>query len=144
VTGARGHTPREAGAKMVVTAGQTWDSIGGGNLEATAISHARQMLAAGSTSPQSLDMPLNEHVLTIHGRQCGGGPGGLLREPPPPAASVAIFGIGHVGYELARHLCRHPIALHLADTREGFVTEDRLHDVVGPAHLRAHHVPAPE
>lgn len=145
VAGARGHTPREAGAKMVVTAEHTWDSIGGGNLEATAISHARQMLAAGSTSPQNLQMPLNEHVLTIHGRQCCGGEVSLLLEPLTTPATIAIFGIGHVGYELARILSRLPVALHLADSREGFVTDERLREVFdGPAQVRAHHVPAPE
>ena len=43
----RGHAPREAGAKMVVAAEQTWGSVGGGNLEATAIARARALLDAG-------------------------------------------------------------------------------------------------
>jgi xanthine dehydrogenase accessory factor len=33
VTDVRGHAPREAGAKMVVSVTSTWASIGGGNLE---------------------------------------------------------------------------------------------------------------
>jgi xanthine dehydrogenase accessory factor len=33
VTDVRGHAPREAGAKLVVTADETWGSVGGGNLE---------------------------------------------------------------------------------------------------------------
>ena len=33
----RGHSPRAAGAKMVVSAQETWGSIGGGNLEAVAV-----------------------------------------------------------------------------------------------------------
>ncbi|WP_233554354.1 XdhC family protein [Deinococcus cavernae] len=37
----RGHAPREAGAKMVVSAGACWDTVGGGNLEATATQRAR-------------------------------------------------------------------------------------------------------
>ena len=45
VTSVHGHAPRAAGAKMVVAApgGQlvTWGSIGGGNLEATALDRAR-------------------------------------------------------------------------------------------------------
>lgn len=144
VASARGHTPREAGAKMVVSAEQTWDSIGGGNLEATAISHARQMLLAGTAEPQTLDMPLNEHVLTIHGRQCCGGQVSLLLEPLATPATIAIFGIGHVGYELVRILARHPVVLHVADTREGYLTDARLSDVVGPARVHTHHGPAPE
>ncbi|MGC5276316.1 XdhC family protein, partial [Escherichia coli] len=31
VLSTRGHAPREAGAKMVVAADGSWDSIGGGN-----------------------------------------------------------------------------------------------------------------
>ena len=34
VASVRGHAPREAGAKMVVSATPTWGSVGGGNLEA--------------------------------------------------------------------------------------------------------------
>src|SRR4029079_12084715 len=45
----RGHAPREAGAKMVVAADATWDSIGGGNLEATAVARARRLLDAEGT-----------------------------------------------------------------------------------------------
>ncbi|HLS25087.1 MAG TPA: xanthine dehydrogenase accessory protein XdhC [Beutenbergiaceae bacterium] len=145
VASARGHTPREAGAKMVVGAKETWDSIGGGNLEATAISHARQMLAAGTTGPQMVQMPLNEHVLTMHGRQCCGGEVSILLEPVAAPSAIAVFGIGHVGYELARILSRLPLALHLADTRDGFLTEARLGDVLtGTAQVHTHGGPAPE
>ena len=44
----RGHAPREAGAKMVVAADQTWGSIGGGNLEAVAVARARLLLLTGA------------------------------------------------------------------------------------------------
>jgi len=37
----RGHAPREAGAKMVVSRDRTWGSVGGGNLEASAVARAR-------------------------------------------------------------------------------------------------------
>ena len=145
VASARGHSPREAGAKMVVTAESTWDSIGGGNLEATAISHARQMLTAGASEPQSLQMPLNEHVVTTHGRQCCGGEVSLLLEPLGAPGVVAVFGVGHVGYELARVLSRLPVTLHLTDSREGFLTDTRLVGVLdGPAKVHTHHAPAPE
>ena len=43
----RGHAPRDAGAKMVVAAGDTWGTVGGGNLEATAIARARELLDGG-------------------------------------------------------------------------------------------------
>ena len=40
----RGHAPRDAGAKMLVGTDQTWGSVGGGNLEETAIRRAREMI----------------------------------------------------------------------------------------------------
>ena len=44
VTEVRGHAPREAGAKMVVSRGEVWGSVGGGNLEETAVARARALL----------------------------------------------------------------------------------------------------
>ena len=48
----RGHAPREAGAKMVVGRERTWGSVGGGNLEATAVARAREMIGSGAAEPQ--------------------------------------------------------------------------------------------
>ena len=45
----RGHSPRAAGAKMVVSAEETWGSIGGGNVEAVAVTRARALLAEFAT-----------------------------------------------------------------------------------------------
>ncbi len=49
--------------------------------------------------------------------QCCGGTVTVLLEPLPVVPAVAIFGVGHVGFELARILARHDIELHLVDTR---------------------------
>src|SRR3954469_12763683 len=83
VTEVRGHAPREAGAKMLVGAEDTWGSIGGGNLEATVIDRARARPGAGPASPESLVFPLNEHATALHGRQCCGGAVSVLLEPFP-------------------------------------------------------------
>jgi xanthine dehydrogenase accessory factor len=48
ITGAQGSTPRDAGTKMLVLAGDIEGTIGGGKLEHKAIALARQMLATGS------------------------------------------------------------------------------------------------
>jgi xanthine dehydrogenase accessory factor len=53
----------------------------------------------------------------------------LLLEPLPARPAVAIFGMGHVGYELARILSRHPLQLHLVDSRAGQLDALRLADV---------------
>lgn len=48
VARADGSTPRDAGAKMVVTASSTFQTIGGGHLEWRAIDIAREMLRLGA------------------------------------------------------------------------------------------------
>ncbi|GHF38112.1 xanthine dehydrogenase accessory protein XdhC [Deinococcus metalli] len=146
VAAARGHTPREAGAKMLVTATETWDSVGGGNLEATAVERARVLLSCGATTPDLLTLRLTDHAVNEHGRQCCGGEVTLLLEPLVPArAHVAVFGVGHVGLELARVLARLPLHLHLVDSREAQLSPERLAplaDAVATVHI--HHAPIPE
>ncbi len=59
--------------------------------------------------------------------------------------SIAIFGMGHVGLELARILARHDLDLHLVDSRKSYVAADRLACLDdGPAEVIAHHSPVPE
>lgn len=115
--GCRGHAPREPGVKMVVTAAEIRGTIGGGNLEMTAITRARQLLAQRSTTPEMLDLRLNDKVRTEHARQCCGGEVTILFEPMPVPPAVAIFGVGHVGLELARILSRLDLDLYLTDSR---------------------------
>src|SRR6476620_6329087 len=102
----RGHAPRDAGAKMVVGADHSWGSVGGGNLEEVAVRRARELIAGGAVEPETQESRLNEHARNQHGRQCCGGEVTLLLEPLPARPVIAIFGIGHVGYELARILSR--------------------------------------
>jgi xanthine dehydrogenase accessory factor len=140
VVATRGHAPREAGAKMVVAAHDTWGSIGGGNLEAVAIARARDLLAGGS--PELFTLALSDKAPLEYGVQCCGGEVTVLLEPLPVVPAVAIFGLGHVGLELARILARHDLELHLVDSRE-----DRLSDrALGPladavARVHVHRVP---
>ena len=141
----RGHAPREAGAKMVVSAEATWASIGGGNLEATTVARARRMLADGATAPEELTISLSDRARTEHGRQCCGGEVTVLLEPLAVVPSVAVFGMGHVGLELARILARHDLDLHLVDSRADQLTPRRLaplEDSVARVHV--HHAVLPE
>jgi len=145
VTEVRGHAPREAGAKMLVGAQDTWGSIGGGNLEATVIDRARAMLGSGTADPENMAFPLNEHAATRHGRQCCGGAVTVFLEPFPVRPTVAVFGLGHVGYELARILSRLPLRLYLVDSRAGRLDPARLADVLdGPAEVTVRHSPVPD
>ena len=71
-------------------------------------------------------MSLSDKARTEHGRQCCGGEVTLLLEPLAVVPSVAIFGVGHVGLELARILRRHDLELHLVDSRADQVAAERL------------------
>lgn len=141
----RGHAPRDAGAKMVVSARGTWGSIGGGNLEQTAVARARRLLDTGGSRPEQLSLTLSDKAATEHGRQCCGGEVSILLEPLAVVASVAVFGMGHVGQELARILSRHDLDLHVVDSREehvGAAVMPWSADAVARVHV--HHAPLPE
>lgn len=139
VIGVRGHAPRNAGAKMVVGVRATWGSVGGGNLEATAVARAREMITTGAREPLTVETALTDHARTEHGRQCCGGVVTVLLEPLPARPVVAIFGIGHVGYELARILSRLEVRLHLVDSRPEQLDPLRLVEVTsGVADVAVH------
>ncbi|MFF6787556.1 xanthine dehydrogenase accessory factor [Streptomyces filamentosus] len=138
----RGHAPREAGAKLVVGRTETWGSIGGGNVEAVAIDRAREMIAASTAGPELLDFALNDKVTNRHGVQCCGGKVSVLLEPLPTVRAVAIFGVGHVGMELARILARQDLDLHLVDSRAELLAGERLAVLADAvAAVRVHHTP---
>jgi xanthine dehydrogenase accessory factor len=136
----RGHAPREAGAKMVVSADATWDSIGGGNVEATAVDRARALLSAGDDQPTTFTLDLSDKAVGEHGVQCCGGEVTVLLEPLGVRPSVAIFGVGHVGLELARILARHDLDLHLIDSRTHLLRDDVLAPLAdADARVHVHH-----
>nr|WP_209044367.1 xanthine dehydrogenase accessory protein XdhC [Brevibacterium marinum] len=153
----RGHAPREAGAKLIVTADDLHGTIGGGNLEMTAVTRARQMLtgapASGPASesdetpsgetpsgetraePEMLTLRLNDKAPAKYGRQCCGGEVSVLLEPLPVPASAAIFGAGNIGLELTRILARHDMDVHVSDSRPEQLEElDRLESPVAAIH----------
>ena len=68
----------------------------------------------------------------------------VLLEPLRVVPAVAVFGLGHVGLELARILARHDVELHLVDSREEHVAAARaaVHDAV--ALVDVHHAVLPE
>jgi xanthine dehydrogenase accessory protein XdhC len=122
----RGHAPRNGGAKMVVSADAASGTVGGGNLEQTALHRARELLDEGAAEPELLTLTLSDKAVTDYGVQCCGGEVTMLLEPVPVVPAVAVFGLGHVGLELARILARHPIELTLVDSRAEMLTPERL------------------
>ena len=116
ISAARGSTPREGGAEMMVTMDGATGSIGGGALEYMALDRARQMLARGETESR-MDVSLGPEI----GQCCGGRVAlSLDRAPatvPPPGPEVLVFGAGHVGRALARALTPLPVRVRLIDSR---------------------------
>jgi xanthine dehydrogenase accessory factor len=148
LTAVRGHAPRKAGAKMVVSQARTWGSIGGGNLEAVAVERARHLIEDGlivdgaAAGPVTIDAALSDKAPYQHGVQCCGGEVSVLLEPLPAVPAVAIFGVGHVGLELARILARHDLDLHLIDSRPEQLSDERLNVLADAvARIRVHQVP---
>jgi xanthine dehydrogenase accessory factor len=138
----RGHAPRAAGAKMVVCADRVEGTIGGGNLEAVAIDRARELLGAAGPATLLETVALSDRAPHVHGLQCCGGEVTVLYERLPVVPAVAVFGVGHVGLELARILARHDLDLHLVDTRPGQLGEERLAVLaVVVARVHVHAVP---
>jgi xanthine dehydrogenase accessory factor len=114
----RGSAPREAGTRMWVGAGEVRGTIGGGNLEYTALKIAREMLLSSETHKQ------RKFALGDSLGQCCGGSVTLLftKKPQPelkdePGFHVVLFGAGHVGKEVARILERLPCRLTWVDPR---------------------------
>ena len=127
VVEARGSTPREQGAFMLVSASEILGTIGGGQLEYLAIDAARRLLRDPG-SPSRLEVPLGPDI----GQCCGGRValdlrliGGSRRDELRRRLSgkqaempwVFIMGAGHVGRALARALAPLPLQTTLVDSR---------------------------
>ena len=116
----RGSTPREAGTRMRVSAAGVRGTIGGGNLEYTALKIAREMLLSGEARRERR-FALGDSL----GQCCGGGvtlsfcSDAELSEQKAEESkfNVILFGAGHVGKEVARILERLPCSLTWVDPR---------------------------
>ncbi len=113
VLAAKGSTPREEGAKMVVSADGLAGTIGGGNLEYQCEAAARDLLASGGEGPSTRDFPLGPSL----GQCCGGHVTVLFEVLRPPKLQIALFGAGHVGKALVRLLTDLPCRVQWIDPR---------------------------
>jgi xanthine dehydrogenase accessory factor len=120
----RGSVPRESGTRMWVTATELYGTIGGGNLEYTALKIAREMLLSGETHRER-KLALGDSL----GQCCGGAVclrfSLLQRLPGEEKAQtrVVLFGAGHVGKEVAAILGRLPCSLTWIDSRPDMFPE---------------------
>jgi xanthine dehydrogenase accessory factor len=99
VVAARGSTPQDVGAKMLVDAtGRLVGTVGGGRIEAAAIKHSLALLAAGA-APELVTWNLQRDI----GMTCGGEMQ-IFFEPHGGTGSagwtIAVFGAGHVAQAL--------------------------------------------
>lgn len=106
-----GSTPRDLGAKMLVTReGRAHGSIGGGKLELLAIEDAQAALRKGETC-------VKNYPLCIRAGQCCGGNTEALIEVLNAGPLLYLFGAGHVGQALCNVLRGTAFTLHLVDPR---------------------------
>ncbi|MEM6850366.1 MAG: xanthine dehydrogenase accessory protein XdhC [Pseudomonadota bacterium] len=99
VCGAKGSTPREAGAKLVVSPTRQVGTVGGGNLEYQAIEQARRLLELGEDRFLIQDYPLGPFL----GQCCGGHVRLLIESLSAASAEVwraagAMAGAGDVAH----------------------------------------------
>ncbi|KQB55317.1 molybdenum cofactor sulfurylase [Pseudomonas endophytica] len=110
----QGSTPRNAGSKMVISAHQIFDTIGGGHLEYKAMEIARKMLTDQTQGPRMQRFSLGASL-----GQCCGGVAVLLFEPMGQVqAQIAVFGAGHVARALVPLLASLPCRVRWIDSRE--------------------------
>jgi len=129
-----GSTPREPGARMIVTAHHLYGTIGGGNLEYQACRIARNQLARHQLE-RPAEKGLQRFPLGAGLGQCCGGLVNLMFETLDADSDWAgitqeddnlelyLFGAGHVGTALVRSLCDLPINITWIDTRDDMLPE---------------------
>ncbi|MEM7195069.1 MAG: xanthine dehydrogenase accessory protein XdhC [Pseudomonadota bacterium] len=117
IVSVEGSSPRSAQSKMVVTASETFDSIGGGALEFDCIEHARQLLLQNHKSVEQKQFTLGKDL-----EQCCGGRVSVMFECYPGSDfSFALFGAGHVGRAVVRIVSELPCHVIWLDHRDGLV-----------------------
>jgi len=147
-----GSSPRESGSKMLVTANESFGSIGGGVLENEMIGMVRTTLAQKpcKASSESIRVPLGPSL----GQCCGGVVNILLdittlselgsnitalqNEVFPSDFQVNLFGAGHVGQALVNILGTLPCSVTWIDSRQGIFPRHV------PANVSVYHRDDPE
>ncbi len=125
---AKGSTPREEGAWMLVSPEAIFGTIGGGQLEFMAIARARKLISE-NLATGALDIPLGPEI----GQCCGGRVAldirlldqaerrALVKRAGEEAGAfpqVILFGGGHVGHALAAALTPLPVRVLVVETRK--------------------------
>ena len=123
-----GHVPQDIGAKAIVTAsGLAWGTVGGGRLEARAITHGQAMIArqvAGVTPAAALQSEIVRYELLRDLNMVCGGAATLFYEISAlPNWSIALFGAGHVAQATLSLLCTFECGLTCIDPRDEWLAK---------------------
>ena len=100
----KGSSPRDTGTKMVVSADESFDTIGGGALEYQSIEIAREMLSARNTSSTSSQMTKTFNLGKDLKQCCGGVVKVFFEVFPASNFNIVIFGAGHIAKSLIKIL----------------------------------------
>lgn len=134
VTNTKGSTPREMGAKMLVTESEFFGSIGGGALEWMALEKAREIL--NSSDPAKLAVPLCSKA-----HQCCGGFVELFFDVIQPKPQLLIFGAGHVSQALLEVMAGTSFDCTIIDERAEWISvAQKKKAVISTLNLQTHQV----
>jgi xanthine dehydrogenase accessory factor len=107
----KGSTPRDIGAKILVTENEFFGTIGGGQLEELVIEKARGILKTHQ-GPERVPFPL-----CLKANQCCGGFVEVFIETVNTGPQVILFGAGHVAQAISVVLQNTPFRVHMVDSR---------------------------
>jgi xanthine dehydrogenase accessory factor len=126
IVNVRGSIPSFKTAKMLVRDdGSIVGTIGGGCVEAEVWQAAREVME--SEKPRTLTFNLNENPKYDTGLVCGGTLD-IFVEPVLPAASLYIFGAGHVSASLYKVAQNAGFDVAVVDDREAYANRERFPD----------------
>ncbi|MFY0639867.1 MAG: xanthine dehydrogenase accessory protein XdhC [Bermanella sp.] len=125
VMGAAGSVPRDQGSKMVITADQQYDTLGGGHLEYKVVQHAQQLLADQSIGNYIEHFPLGASL----GQCCGGSVSVLFESFAMKGMNLTVFGAGHVAKALMNILSQLPGTVRWVDSRDGMFPDESFQNV---------------
>src|SRR6516164_5260283 len=124
ITTVRGSIPSFQTAKMLVRDdGSIAGTIGGGCVEAEVWQAAREVMEA--EKPRTLTFNLNQNPRYDTGLVCGGTLD-IFIEPVLPAATLYIFGAGHVALSLYRTAKNAGFDVTIIDDRENYANRERF------------------
>lgn len=130
MTGCKGSTPQEPGAKLIVTRkGHYAGTVGGGKVEMAAIKKGQEMLESSTQlPPQTFNWNLQKDI----GMSCGGEVTFVFEHFHPTNWPIVIFGAGHIAQALTRVLSKLNCHVTCVDTRAEWIA--KLEGVKGIHH----------